>query len=465
MRTNLDNVQGKRLLIVGLGRSGIATCQTMLDLGALVTVQDARREEEFDPSFLNYLRGRGVDCYFDSLPPDMGAFDMVILSPGASPELPFVQEAKEKGAEITGELEIAFRTSRGRFVAITGTNGKTTTTTLVGDIFMASGRKTHVVGNIGTAAISDASIATEDDWLITEASSFQLETTRWFKPTVSAILNLTPDHLNRHHTMEAYGEAKAKIFANQGEDCFLVINYDDKECFKLVENCKAKVVPFSREKELNWSDYKEYEYSAFLRKGEIIIREGDKETPVCKRDELKIIGDHNIENALAAVAICRCSGIEVDVIRKALTAFMGVEHRMEYCGMVDGVKYYNDSKGTNVDASITALKAIGKNIILIAGGDGKGQDFSELAKEFKDRVKHLVYLGQDGPKIEQAAREAGFNESIKAKDIPDCVSQAAKVAEEGDTVLLSPACASWDMYDNYEQRGDHFKECVEMLKR
>ena len=457
MRTNLDNVIGKEVLIIGLGKSGTATCQTMLDLGANITVQDSRSERDFDPSFLNYLKGRGVECYFDSIPPDMGKFDMIILSPGASPELPFVQEGKEKGAEITGELEIAFRTSRGRFVAITGTNGKTTTTTLVGEIFKASGRKTHVVGNIGTAAISDASIAKEDDWLITEASSFQLETTKYFKPVISAILNLTPDHLNRHHTMKAYGEAKAKIFANQGEDCYLVINYDDKQCFALAKKCKAKVVPFSRKKELD--------FGCFVRNGKIVLKTTEEEIEICETSELNIIGDHNIENALAAVAICYFAGIDKETIGKALTSFMGVEHRMEYCGLVDGVKYYNDSKGTNVDASITAIKAIRKNIILIAGGDGKGQDFEELVKEFPGKVKHLVYLGQDGPKIAKTAKKAGFTSCTKAKDIPECVAIAAKIAEEGDTVLLSPACASWDMYDNYEQRGDHFKDCVRLLNR
>lgn len=458
MRTNLDNIVGKEVLIVGLGRSGTATCQVMLDFGAKVTVQDTRAEREFDRSFLNYLKGKGVTCYFDSIPPDMGVFDMIILSPGASPELPFVQEGMEKGAEITGELEIAFRTSRGNFVAITGTNGKTTTTTLVGEIFKESGRRTHVVGNIGTAAISDASHATEKDWLITEASSFQLETTRYFKPFISAILNLTPDHLNRHHTMKAYGEAKAKIFRNQTEDCYLIINFDDKDCYNLAEGCKAKIIPFSRKEELD--------YGCFVRNGMIILKKEDgTEIEVLETKDLRIIGSHNVENVLAAVAISYAAGIDVDVIKNAVLGFNGVEHRIEYCGTVDGIKYYNDSKGTNVDAAITAIRAIEKNIILIAGGDGKGQDFDEFAKEFQGKVKHLIVLGKDGPQIAEAAKNHGFNMITKADSIPDCVLKASKIAEAGDTVLLSPACASWDMYDNYEQRGDHFKESVEMLNK
>ena len=458
MRTNLDNVKGKEVLIVGLGRSGIATCQTMLDLNAKVTVQDARKESEFDKNLLSYLKGKGVTFYFSQIPSDMGVFDMIILSPGASPELPFVQEGREKGAEITGELEIGFRASRGTFVAITGTNGKTTTTTLVGEIFKASGRRTHVVGNIGTAAISEASKATEKDWLITEASSFQLETIKYFKPFISAILNLTPDHLNRHHTMKAYGEAKAKIFSNQGEDCFLIINYDDKECFNLARDCKAKIVPFSRVEKLD--------FGAFVSEGKIVIKDSKGSiTEICGTDELRIIGSHNVENVLAAVAISYFAGIDADVIRKAVLDFSGVEHRIEYSGTVDGVKYYNDSKGTNTDAAITALKAIEKNIILIAGGDGKGQVFDDFVKEFEGRVKHLIVLGKDGPIIAEAARRLGFNNITACSNIPECVSTASKIAEKGDTVLLSPACASWDMYDNYEQRGDHFKESVEMLNK
>ena len=298
----------------------------------------------------------------------------------------------------------------------------------------------------------------EDDWLITEASSFQLETTKYFKPVISAILNLTPDHLNRHHTMDAYGKAKAKIFENQSEDCFLIINYDDKVCFGLAKNCKAKIVPFSRLEKLP--------FGVFLDEESIVIKpdeESEEEIKICDKSELKIIGNHNVENVLAAVGISYFAGIEPETIKQAVIDFRGVEHRIEYCGMIDGVKYYNDSKGTNVDAAITALKAIEKNIILIAGGDGKGQDFSEFAREFEGRVKYLILLGKDAPAIKKAAEEVGFKNIIEAKNIPECVLAASRVAEAGDTVLLSPACASWDMYDNYEQRGEHFKDCVENL--
>ena len=457
MRTNMDNLQGKKVLVVGLGRTGISTCQTLIDMGAIVSVQDARKESEFDKNLLTYLRGKDVTCYFDDIPKNLADFDMLILSPGVSPELPFVQECANSGVEITGELEIAYRISRGTFIAITGTNGKTTTTTLVGEIFKASGRKTHVVGNIGTAAIADAAKSDEQDWLITETSSFQLETTRYFRPLVSAILNLTPDHLNRHHTMEAYGAAKAKVFANQNEAGFLVINYDDKECFNLSKGCKARIVPFSRKEEL--------EFGAFVKDGSIVIKDDEKLVTICPLEDIRIIGNHNIENILAASAIAYFAGIDYKVIGQTVISFAGVEHRIEYCGEVDGIRYYNDSKGTNIDAAVTAIKAIQKDIILIAGGDGKGQDFSEFINSFGGAVKKMILLGRDGGIIAKAADEAGFKDYVFCDDIPACVRKAAEIAEPGDTVLLSPACASWDMYENFEQRGDHFKECVAALGR
>ena len=450
-------MRDKNVLVVGLGRSGIAATQTMLDIGARVTIQDMKKETAFDPNLVSYMKGRGVSCYFDSIPHDMGAFDMIILSPGVNPELPFIAEGRTKGAEITGELEIAYRVSKGRFVAITGTNGKTTTTTLVGEIFKMAGRKTAVVGNIGVAAIHDAAIADEDTWLVTETSSFQLETVKYFKPVVSAILNLTPDHLDRHHTMEVYGALKARIYENQSEDGFLIINYDDKLCYSLAKNCKCNVIPFSRETEL--------ERGAFVKDGKLVIREGGETIEICAADDLKIIGAHNIENVLAASAISYYAGVAPEIITDAVIAFAGVEHRIEYCGEIDGVKYYNDSKGTNVDAALTALNAIKSNIILIAGGDGKGQDFTEFVKAFNGRVKKMILLGRDGPIIAETADKCGFSHYCFCKDMPECVATAAALAVPGDTVLLSPACASWDMYDNFEQRGEHFKSCVDALER
>ena len=453
-------MKGKHVLVVGLGKSGIAAIQAMLKLEAQVSVQDSKPLDQVDPQLISFLTGlpggKDMGLYLGCMPADMSEFDMMILSPGVDPELPFVREAEEEGVEIIGELEIAYRIGRGHFVGITGTNGKTTTTTLTGEIFRNSGRSTHVVGNIGVAVISKSLDADENDWLITETSSFQLQTTRYFKPSVSAILNLTPDHLNRHHTMEGYGAAKAKIFENQSEDGYCVMNYDDKVCWALAEGCKAKVVPFSRREEL--------EFGAFVKDGKLVLRREDGElVTFCGEDELRIIGGHNVENALAAAAICYFSGIDAEVIGRTLREFGGVEHRIEFSGEIKGVKYYNDSKGTNVDATVTALRAIKQNVILIAGGDGKGQSFDELIEKFEGSVKHMVLLGRDAGLIAEAADRAGFTAYTYAKNMNECVAKAAELAVAGDTVLLSPACASWDMYKNFEQRGEHFKDCVAQL--
>lgn len=453
-----DEVKGKKILVVGMGKSGKAAVQELHKLGAQVVAQDVHTVDAVDPKFAKYLEKEGIPALFGCNPDNMGEYDLVVISPGVSPDLSFLQEARLSGVEVIGELELAYRLSKGTFIAITGTNGKTTTTTLVGKIFEKARRKTAVVGNIGVAVVSKALESTEDEWMVTEASSFQLETVKKFHAKVSAILNLTPDHLNRHKTMEAYGAAKAQVFRNQDENDYLVINYDDKTCFALAEKCKATVVPFSRKEELKMG--------AFLQDDEMVIRdENGIVRPICSIHDLKIIGAHNVENALAAAAISFFAGVDPESIREAIVEFPGVEHRIEYCGLVDGVKFYNDSKGTNVDAAVIALKALKENIVLIAGGDGKAQDFTELAENLQGRVKALVLLGRDANQIEACARKVGFDAIYNEKDMNACVKKCMELAEEGDKVLLSPACASWDMYDNYEQRGDHFKACVQQLLR
>lgn len=451
-----EEMKNKNVLIVGLGKSGIAATQAMLKLGAKVSVQDSKSESEADAQLVLYLKSNNVTCYFGEIPKDMGQFDMLILSPGVSPELDFVREAANKGAEITGELEIAYRQGNGKYVAITGTNGKTTTTALTGEIFKAAKRKTYVVGNIGVAVISMALSAEDESWLITETSSFQLETTKEFKPEISAILNLTPDHLNRHHTMEGYGLAKAKIMANQDETQYAVMNYDDKASFELAKNTKAKVVPFSRLEKLD--------FGAFVDGGRIVIKdESGKMHDICGVNELNIPGSHNVENALAAAAIAFFAGIDEEVIGETLRSFMGVEHRLEYVGTVDGVRFVNDSKGTNPDSSIKAVQAIDGNIILIAGGYDKGSDFNELIKAFDNKVKYMMLLGVTAEKIKEQAEAEGFTASIMCSNMEECVNKAFELAEAGDTILLSPACASWDMYSCFEQRGEHFKNCARAL--
>ena len=457
LKTNLQNIKGRKILVVGLGKSGTAAAREMLRLGADVTVQDMKSRGELDPGLLRFLENQGAKLCLGASPSDVTGYDMLILSPGVTPELPFVQEAAAAGAEIVGELEIAFRISKGNFVAITGTNGKTTTTTLVGEIFANAGRKTYVVGNIGVAVISEASVSREGDWMITEVSSFQLETTKYFKPHISAILNITPDHLNRHHTFENYIRAKARVFENQSADGYFVTNHEDPVCRKLAAESPAKVVWFS--------DKEELPFGAFVQNGRLVFRteEGDV-IDFLAADELNIIGAHNVQNALAAIAISYSAGISPDVIADTMRSFAGVEHRLEYTAEIEGVKYYNDSKGTNTDAAATALRAVGHDIILIAGGDAKGQDFTDFAKDLAGRVKLLILLGRDRGMIREAAEKEGFTNILECRDMEECVQAAYREAAAGDSVLLSPACASWDMYDNYEQRGRHFKDCVRRLE-
>lgn len=439
-----------------MGKSGIAATQAMTALGADVTVQDSKGESEMDAQLISFLKGKNVKCCFGCEPSDMGVFDMIILSPGVPPELPFIEEGKKKGAEIVGELELAFRLGHGRYAAITGTNGKTTTTTLTGEIFKAAKRKTYVVGNIGVAVISAAISAEDDAWLVTETSSFQLETTKEFKPEISAILNLTPDHLNRHKTMENYGLAKAKIMEMQDENQYAVINHDDKLVCELAKHTKAKLVPFSRLEELD--------FGAFVKDGRIVIKD-EKGTlhDICGTDELQIPGTHNIENVLAAAAVSFFTGIDAETIGEAVRSFTGVEHRIEYVGTVDGVRFVNDSKGTNPDSSIKAVQAIDGSIILIAGGYDKGSDYREFIESFDGKVKYMMLLGKTAPKIKEQAEELGFTKCVMCRDMDECVNKAYELAEKGDTVLLSPACASWDMYTCFEQRGEHFKNCVHRL--
>ncbi len=454
----MNQLENKKILVVGMGKSGIAATQALLKLGAVVSVYDRKEENKIDIQLIQFLRNKNVACYFGEEPNNTGDLDMVVISPGVPLDTSFLYKAKEAGAEIIGELEIAYRVGKGKYIAITGTNGKTTTTTLVGEIFKNSGRRTYVVGNVGVAVISKALCTTQEDWLVTETSSFQLETTKYFTPEVSALLNITPDHMDRHKTIENYAQAKAMIFRNQDENQYFVVNYDDDESYQLSKQCKAKVIPFSRKTAL--------ELGCFILDGDIVIRnERGQCIDICSEDELKIPGTHNLENALAAAAVSYFAGISPAVIGKTLREFDGVEHRLEFSGEVDGIRFVNDSKGTNPDASIKAIEAMKGNVILIAGGYDKGSEYKEFIKAFQDKVKHLILLGKTAPKIKETAEELGYTNITMAKDMDECVRTGYKLAEPGDTVLLSPACASWDMYTCFEQRGEHFKNCVRDLEK
>ncbi len=450
------DVKNINVLIVGMGRSGVAAAEILLAMGANVTVYDKKDSKEMGPNFVQYFKNKKAGCCFGKDPEDLSIFNLVVISPGVPLTLDLISKAKKAGIEIIGEVELAYRLGRGNYVAITGTNGKTTTTVLTGEIFKAAGKKTEVAGNVGIALARKTVSSDDDTWFITEVSSFQLETTICFHPRIAAVLNITPDHMDRHRTMENYAAAKSMIFQNQGEDDYSIINWDDFLCRKLAENSKAKVVPFSRKAKLN--------FGCFISEEAIVIkdREGDP-VRICMAEELPIPGDHNLENALAASAIAYFSGINPLIIGSTLRKFSGVAHRLEYCGEIRGVRFVNDSKGTNPDASIKALNAVSGSIILIAGGYDKGSAFDNFIRAFDGKVKALILMGKTASMINDKARSMGYSDIIMSKNMEESVQKGFLAASPGDTVLLSPACASWDMYTCFEQRGDHFKSCVANL--
>lgn len=453
-----DIIKDKKILVVGLGKSGLAACKVLLEKGASVYVQDMTPLDKLTDAKKTFIKENKIPHYLGVVPEDIETFGMLVLSPGVSPKIEFVQQAAAAGAMITGELELAYRLGQGKYLAITGTNGKTTTTSLIGEIYHQASLSHFVVGNIGVAVLDRAMEAAEDTWMITEISSFQLETIDKFQPEVSVILNITPDHLDRHGSMAAYKAAKARIFENQVESQYVVMNFDDKESFSMASQAKGIIVPFSRQEELL--------FGAFVKDECIVIRNHEEETiEICPVEDVKILGAHNLENALAATAACYFAGVDKEAIAKGLTTFKGVEHRIEDCGVVDGVRYYNDSKGTNPEAAIKAVDAMDSPVILIAGGYDKGADFEELVSHFEKKVKKVILMGATATKIKLTAEKMGYPDTIIMKDMEDCVKEASRIAGNGDIILLSPACASWDMYDNFEQRGQHFKDCVEKLRK
>lgn len=449
-------IKGKKILIAGLGLSGKAALYALSSMEADISVYDSRDIEWDDPRLFKKLELSNTTTYLNGAKVKDEKYDYVILSPGIPVDVYFVENAKKKGARILGELELAYELGKGSYVAITGTNGKTTTTTLTGDIFKGTMKNTIVCGNIGTPVVSTIDDADDDTIIVTEVSSFQLESAYEFKPHVSAILNLTPDHLDRHKTMENYGQVKARIFMNQDKDDYLIYNADDESVCKLVESANANLIPFSREKEL--------ELGAFVKNEKIIIKNSKGESiEIINVNDLKIPGSHNLENALAATAITYFGDVDPQIIGEKLKLFTGVEHRLELVTTKNGVRYVNDSKGTNPDASIKAIDAIGKGIFLIAGGYDKGSDFHDFIKAFNGRVKHLLLIGETAEMFKETAEELGFTKIDVCENMADAVRIGHVFAEEGDTVLLSPASASWDMYKNFEERGNHFRKLVEEL--
>ena len=378
-----------------------------------------------------------------------------MLSPGIPTDLPIVKGFYEQGLPVWGEVELAYETGKGEVLAITGTNGKTTTTALLGKIMKDARESVFVVGNIGTPYTSKALEMKDNTITVAEISSFQLETISKFAPKVSAILNITEDHLNRHHTMAEYIRVKELITSNQGPEDVCVLNYEDEVLCEFGKHIVPKTVYFSSARRL--------EQGIFLEGDQIILRTKTEEIPVVKTGDLKLLGLHNFENVMAAVAMAYCAGVDMDSIRKSVCEFTAVEHRIEYVTEKNGVAYYNDSKGTNPDAAIKGIQAMNRPTLLIGGGYDKESSYDEWIQAFDGKVRYLVLIGQTKEKIKAAAEKNGFHDIILCEDLKEAVQVCADKANAGDAVLLSPACASWGQFDNYEQRGEMFKEFVRAL--
>ncbi len=450
------DLNDKNILILGLGISGVSTVKALDKLGANIIVSDVKTQYELK-EYIDEIKDIDVVYKLGTNEVSLEDIDLIVKSPGVPLDLQVLKDAKLKGIEVITDLELAYRLNPNKnIIAITGTNGKTTTTTLTGEYFKKAGYNVYVMGNIGVGVLWDMINSKDDDIFIIEASSFQLENTIEFKPKVSLILNLTPDHLNWHKTFGNYIEAKKKIFKNQGKDEYTVLNYDDSLLRNMKDEVKSNLIWFSVNNKLSKGIYIEDEY--------IVIDDGIKIEKVLKTEDVKIIGEHNLENALASVAIAWIMGLDIDIIRDVLRTFPGVEHRIEYVTTIDGVKFYNDSKGTNSDASIKAIEAVDSPIILIAGGMDKGTEFDDLILSFKGKVKALVLLGETKYKLKETAIKYGFDKVYLVENMEEAVKKSFELAEQGDNVLLSPACASWDMYDSFETRGEHFKQIVYGLK-
>lgn len=455
------DMKGKNVLVFGSGISGVAASRLLLEKGADVVLYDSNKNldgEEIRREILKEIPVEAsgtVQIVLGELPENLiEGLSLTVMSPGVPADLPVVKRMRQKKIPVWGEIELAYVYGKGDVLAITGTNGKTTTTALLGEIMKAYNEHTYVVGNIGNPYTSAVLGQPKDSVTVAEMSSFQLETVHTFAPKISAILNISPDHLNRHHTMEDYIGAKENIAKNQTAEDTCVLNYEDEVTRRFGENLTAQVLYFSSRHKL--------ERGIYLDDGDIIYNMGEP-VKVCNVKELKLLGVHNYENVMAAAAMAAAYGVPMDCIRKTICAFRGVEHRIEFVAEKNGVVYYNDSKGTNPDAAIKGIQAMNRPTFLIGGGYDKESSYGEWIDAFDGKVKKLVLIGATREKIAKEAREHGFEAIEFADTFEEAMQICVEHAESGDAVLLSPACASWGMFRNYEERGDKFKELVNQL--
>ena len=450
-------VEGKKVLVIGAARSGIAAARFLAARGATVALNDRKAVEEWTDE-ARALKAEGVGLLAGDVPMWlMDQIELVVVSPGVPAKNIPVRYMERAGAEVIGEVELASRFLRGRIVAITGTNGKTTTTALVTELLRGAGLPVQVGGNIGTPLVSLVESSREDGWTVAEVSSYQLETIVDFHPTVAVVLNLMPDHMDRYETLTDYGAAKHRIFRNQTESDVAILNADDDIVASWASGLRAHVTLFSVEREL--------EEGLFLRGGrELVSRTRDGERVLLARDEMNLRGLHNVQNVLAALACGLACGASPDSMRETVRNFRPVEHRLERVAEIAGVEFYNDSKATNVDAALKALEAFAEHagqIVLILGGRGKNAPYAPLAPLVERKARALVVLGEDAERIEREL--TAHAPVIRVKDLGEAVRRASEAARPGDVVLLAPACASWDMFESFEHRGRVFKEEVGKL--
>ncbi|MFZ5975482.1 MAG: UDP-N-acetylmuramoyl-L-alanine--D-glutamate ligase [Bacillota bacterium] len=450
-------LSGKRVLVAGLARSGAACAKLLCACGAHVVVND-NKDAGALKEYIDQLSGLEIEYRLGQGAMELvEGTDLVVLSPGISINAPFARRAEELGIEVIGEIELAYRFLQADLVAITGTNGKTTTTALTGEIFKAAGHKTRVLGNIGVPIAAEALQTRPGEVVVAEVAGFQLESTKEFHPGICAVLNITEDHLDRFGNMAAYIASKEHIFKNQTKADHAVLNYDDPVVRGMAIKTKAQVFYFSRRHRVDRGAYVD---------GDAVMADlGAGPIEVCKTKEIRIPGAHNLENAMAATLCAMCYGIEASVVREALMAFPGVEHRIEFVREVDGVRFINDSKGTNPDASIKAIEAMERPTVLLAGGYDKKSDFAPMILSFGGRIKAVVALGDTAKQVMDACAQAGYDAVWHANSFEEAVHTAFSLAEPGDNVLLSPACASYDMFKDFEHRGREFKRIVYKLER
>ncbi len=448
-------LKNRNVLVFGTGISGIAASNLLQSCGAEVILYDGNEAEDKE-KILAQLNDKQTRIILGNLGDEIiSGLDLAVLSPGVPTDIPDVNRMREQGIPIWGEIELGFSCERGNVLAVTGTNGKTTTTALLGEIMKHVGEQVHVVGNIGIPYTSVVQETTPDSVTIAEISSFQLETIHDFCPAVSAILNITPDHLNRHHTMEAYIQAKMNISKNQGQKQTCVLNYEDEVLREFGASLQTNVLYFSSLRKL--------EKGLYLDGEQICYADGQQIYPLIDTKELNILGRHNYENVMAAAGMALKFGVPLEKIQETLRTFQAVEHRIEYVTEKSGVRFYNDSKGTNPDAAIKGIQAMNRPTCLIGGGYDKQSEYEEWIQAFEGKVKKLVLIGQTREKIAETAERLGFHDWVYADSLQEAVDICYACAAEGDAVLLSPACASWGMFPNYEVRGRMFKEMAHAL--